>query len=126
MSEHNHGHGHSHEHEQDDEHSDAVAAHEAKTGHDHGSGSRDHAGHQHGAPSDFSAAFVVGISLNFAFVVIEAVYGVLAHSMALVADAGHNLSDVLGLGLSLGATILAKRAPTRRRTYGLKASVRAT
>lgn len=71
---------------------------------------------------DFGRAYVVGIALNFAFVIIEVIYGLLAHSMALVADAGHNLSDVLGLGLSLGATILARRRPSIRRTYGLRRS----
>lgn len=71
---------------------------------------------------DFGRAFVIGIILNFAFVVVEVVYGVLAHSMALVADAGHNLSDVLGLALSLGATILAKRRATSRHTYGFRRS----
>jgi cobalt-zinc-cadmium efflux system protein len=111
---HAHGHGDGHEHE-------GAHAHPEDHGHDH-EASYGHGGHQHGAPSDFSAAFAIGISLNLAFVVVETVYGILAHSMALVADAGHNLSDVLGLGLSWGATILAKRAPTIRRTYGLKAS----
>lgn len=80
-----------------------------------------HAGHGHGDPSATSAsAFAIGIGLNLAFVVVEVVYGLLSHSMALVADAGHNLGDVLGLGLAWGAAILAKRRPTMRRTYGLR------
>jgi len=89
--------------------------HEHHHHHDH-----DH-GHHH-APRDFGAAFAVGIGLNFAFVVVEAVYGVLAHSMALLADAGHNLSDVLALGLAWGASRLAKRGPSARYTYGLRST----
>jgi cobalt-zinc-cadmium efflux system protein len=68
---------------------------------------------------DFGRAFAIGIALNVAFVAIEALYGVHAHSLALLADAGHNLSDVLGLALAWGATALVRRSPTRRRTYGL-------
>ncbi len=67
-------------------------------------------------------AFAVGIFLNAAFVVIEVIYGVVSHSLALVADAGHNLSDVLGLVVAWGATVLAKRAATKRHTYGMKRS----
>lgn len=71
-----------------------------------------------------STPFAIGIGLNLVFVVVEVVYGFLAHSMALVADAGHNLGDVLGLGLSWGAIVLAARPSSRRRTYGYrKASV---
>ncbi|MBA2079446.1 MAG: cobalt transporter [Rhodanobacter sp. SCN 65-17] len=87
--------------------------------HDHAHGSA-HA-HDH-APKDFGTAFAVGIGLNLAFVATEAVYGYIAHSLALLADAGHNLSDVLGLALAWGATVLVKRQPTRRRTYGLRRS----
>lgn len=83
--------------------------------HDHG-----HA-HSH-APANFGRAFAIGIALNTGFVVIEAVFGVLAGSLALVADAGHNLSDVLGLLLAWGASILVRRRPTIRRTYGLRRS----
>jgi cobalt-zinc-cadmium efflux system protein len=79
------------------------------------------AGHSH-APASFGTAFAVGITLNFGFVIIEAVYGVFAHSLALVADAGHNLGDVLGLLLAWCATFLARTAPTERRTYGLRSS----
>ena len=67
-------------------------------------------------------AFAMGIGLNFTFVVVEAVYGVLAHSMALLADAGHNLSDVLALGLAWGASRLARRGPSERYTYGLRST----
>lgn len=80
-------------------------------------------GHSHNhAPTSFGRAFAVGIALNLSFVVIEAIYGFLAHSLALVADAGHNLSDVLGLALAWGASILVRRLPTQRRTYGLRRS----
>lgn len=83
--------------------------------HDH-----DH-GHSH-APADYSWAFAIGVLLNVGFVVAEVVYGVLADSMALIADAGHNLSDVLGLLLAWGATYLGTKEPTLKRTYGLKST----
>lgn len=66
--------------------------------------------------------FALGVALNLGFVGIEAAYGFLANSLALLADAGHNLSDVLGLVLAWAATILARRQPTGRRTYGLRKS----
>jgi cobalt-zinc-cadmium efflux system protein len=74
------------------------------------------------APKDFGRAFAIGVTLNFGFVVVEALFGILAHSLALIADAGHNLGDVLGLVLSWVASVLAKTAPTERRTYGLRSS----
>lgn len=75
--------------------------------------------HDHGDLKQVSPhVFVWGIGLNLAFVAIEGVYGWLADSMALIADAGHNLSDVLGLVLAWGAILLAARRPTPRRTYG--------
>jgi len=64
----------------------------------------------------------VGIVLNLGFVVVEFIYGQLAHSLALVADAGHNLSDVLALLLAWGAMVLARRRPTPGRTYGMRRS----
>ncbi len=80
--------------------------------------------HDHEANSSKERAFVIGMVANLAFVLIEVIYGLRSHSMALIADAGHNAGDVLGLGLSWGATILATRKPSKRRTYGLrKASV---
>ena len=85
-------------------------------GHSHGT-----AGHTH-APATFGSAFAIGITLNLGFVIVEAVYGIFAHSLALVADAGHNLGDVLGLLLAWGATFLARTAPTERHTYGLRSS----
>ena len=96
---HDHSHGHAHAH-----------AH----GHSHGPG-----GHSH-APKDFGRAFAIGVGLNFAFVLAEAGVGLWSGSLALLADAGHNLSDVLSLLLAWGATILAKATPTARRTYGLR------
>jgi cobalt-zinc-cadmium efflux system protein len=65
-------------------------------------------------------AFAIGVILNVGFVVVEAVFGVAADSLALIADAGHNLSDVFGLLLAWGAIYLARRRPTERRTYGLR------
>ena len=81
-----------------------------------------HSGHDHSAGGDFGPAFVIGIALNLTFVVVEAGYGLAANSMALLADAGHNLSDVLGLAVAYGATLLVQRRPSPRFTYGLKKS----
>jgi cobalt-zinc-cadmium efflux system protein len=78
-------------------------------------------GHSH-EPSSYNRAFIISVALNTGFVIIEAVYGIFANSLALLADAGHNLSDVLGLLLAWGASILARRLPTPRRTYGLRRS----
>ena len=86
--------------------------------HDHGAGG---SGHSH-APANYSRAFAIGVALNVGFVVVEAAFGFLSGSLALVADAGHNLSDVLGLLLAWGASILVRRRPTLRRTYGLRRS----
>lgn len=90
--------------------------------------SHDHHGHHHGhhhgpaASGDHGRAFVIAISLNLAFTVVEFIYGFLANSSALMADAGHNLSDVLGLALAWGGAILARRVPSSRFTYGLRNS----
>lgn len=90
--------------------------------HDHAPHDHNHAhGHSHG-PANYNTAFAVGIALNTIFVVVESVYGYLSHSLALMADAGHNLSDVLGLLLAWGATYLATRKPSRKFTYGLRSS----
>ncbi len=78
-------------------------------------------GHSH-APADFGNAFLIGIVLNTAFVIVEAAYGWISGSMALIADAGHNLSDVLALLLAWGASIAAKRPASERFTYGYKSS----
>jgi cobalt-zinc-cadmium efflux system protein len=76
-------------------------------------------GHSHHR-TDFTRAFVLGIALNSAIVVIELVFGLLAGSMALIADAGHNLSDVLGLVVGWAGAVMARRSPSQRFTYGLK------
>ena len=92
------GHGHDHHH-----------------GHDHGHG------HSH-APATFDRAFAIGIGLNIVYVLVEAGFGLATSSVALLADAGHNLSDVLGLAIAWGGAALARTAPTKRFTYGLKGS----
>lgn len=86
--------------------------------HNHGHG---HHSHSHGAPN-YNRAFVIGTTLNVGFVIVEAVFGLLTNSLALIADAGHNLSDVLGLLLAWGASWLVRRRPTPRYTYGLRRS----
>ena len=93
-----HGHDHGHDH----------------AGHDHGSGGH----HHHEPPAGFDGAFALGAALNAGFVVAEIVFGIAAHSVALLADAAHNLGDVLGLLLAWGAVWLGRRRPTRQRTYG--------
>ncbi len=92
-------------------------------GHSH----RHHDGHSHGhghghAPADFGSAFLIGIVLNTGFVVVEATYGWLSGSIALIADAGHNLSDVLALMLAWAASVAARRPASGRFTYGYKSS----
>jgi cobalt-zinc-cadmium efflux system protein len=85
----------------------------------------DHDHHSHGhvnALASFGKAFAIGIALNSAFVLIEGGYGIIANSMALLADAGHNLSDVLGLAVAWIAAVLANRQPSQRYTFGLKSS----
>jgi cobalt-zinc-cadmium efflux system protein len=77
--------------------------------------------HDH-APANYDKAFAIGIALNVSYVAVEAVFGVLAHSLALIADAGHNLSDVLSLLLAWGASRLSQMQPTKRYTYGLRSS----
>jgi cobalt-zinc-cadmium efflux system protein len=79
-----------------------------------------HAHHHDHAPADFGQAFAIGIALNLAFVVAETVFGFVANSMSLLADAGHNLSDVLGLVVAWAGAVMAKRAASPRFTYGLK------
>ena len=101
-----HGQGHTHGHDHGHSH-----AHGGGGGHPH-----------HHAPASFGTAFAVGAALNIAFVAAEAVYGVLGHSVALLADAGHNLGDVLGLFVAWGAASLGRRAPSERFTYGLRSS----
>ena len=109
-SKHDHHPGHDHDH---------GHAAEKAGGHGHAHG-HDHAhGHSH-APADFGLAFAVGAGLNVVFVAIEAAAGVFTGSLALLADAGHNLADVLGLLLAWTAVVLARQPATDRRTYGLR------
>ena len=93
--EHDHHHGHAHQH-----------------GHSHG--------HHHHAPADFNRAFAIGISLNVLFVLIEAFYGWKINSLALLADAGHNLSDVAGLVLAWAGAWAERIQPDARHSYGFK------
>lgn len=95
--------------------------------HDHGHDDHDHDGHGHGLgghhhhhepPVGFDTAFAIGSALNAGFVAGEVVFGLTAHSVALLADAAHNLGDVLGLLLAWWATCLGRRHPTQKRTYG--------
>lgn len=97
--------------------------------HNHSHGDVHHHGHSHGhshghghVPQNFNRAFMIGIILNVSFVVIEAAYGFISNSLALLADAGHNLSDVLGLIIAWVAIILSKRKPDHQFTFGLKGS----
>ncbi len=85
--------------------------------HDH---AHDH--HHHHGPTDYGRAFAIGVVLNVVFVAVEALAGWSANSLALLADAGHNLSDVLGLLIAWGALHLSRQRPTERRTYGLRRS----
>ena len=105
MSEHHHDHAHSHDH--------GNGGHSPSSGHHH---------HRHAAPTDPGKAFFIAIALNSVFVVIEFGYGFIANSTALMADAGHNLSDGLGLGLAWAARWLGRRTPSQRFTYGLRSS----
>jgi hypothetical protein len=100
-----HGHDHAQLDQADPEHA----------GHDHSG--HDHHGHHHGighshAPASFGKAFAIGTALNLGFVVVEAIYGVISDSVALLADAGHNLSDVLGLVMAWVAMSLSRRQPS--------------
>jgi cobalt-zinc-cadmium efflux system protein len=97
----------------------ARACYALAMSHDHHN-HHDHA-HSH-APSSFGRAFAIGIALNTIFVATEVIYGFLANSVALLADAGHNASDVLGLVAAWAAFSMGKRAPTQRFTYGWKRS----
>jgi cobalt-zinc-cadmium efflux system protein len=116
MSTHTH-----HEHEHHDHHDhhahDHRAAHE---GHSHGPGGHHH--HHHAPQAGQGRTFALAVGLNLLIVVVQAVYGLLAHSTALLADAGHNLSDVLGLLLAWGAVWLGTRRPSARYTFGLGSS----
>jgi cobalt-zinc-cadmium efflux system protein len=95
----------------------------ANSHHHHSEHSHHGDGHHHHVAADsHNRAFVLAIVLNIAFVIVEFTYGVIAESTALMADAGHNLSDVLGLLLAWGAAILGKKQPSDRYTYGLRST----
>ena len=108
---HQHGHQHGHDH-----------AHGHAHGHGHSHGHSHGLGHHHHHAPDFGRAFAIGIGLNLLFVAVEAGAGIAAGSMALLADAGHNLSDVLGLAVAWVATMLTRLKATDRFTWGLKGS----
>jgi len=96
-------------------------------GHSHSHGHSSHSHHdRHGPhghiPKNFSRAFALGIALNTLYIIVEVVYGLMANSMALLADAGHNLSDVLGLAVAWAGAELSKRPPSKQFTYGLGGS----
>jgi cobalt-zinc-cadmium efflux system protein len=105
------------------QHQHATHDHAHDDHHDHG----DHGGHSHAhshshAPKDFGAIFAIATALNLALVAIQVFYGVVAHSVALLADAGHNFGDALGLVIAWGAHVLAKLNPTARYTYGFRSA----
>jgi cobalt-zinc-cadmium efflux system protein len=92
-------------------------------GHDHGHHGHGAGTHGHGhalAPERFDRAMLLGVALNGAFVAVELACGIVGNSLALIADAGHNASDVLGLLLAWGASWLARRPPTTRYTWGFR------
>jgi len=78
--------------------------------------------HHHPSPKSQGRVFIMTIVLNMLFVIIEFAYGFITNSTALIADAGHNISDVLGLMLAWGAVILTRKAPSKRYTYGLRST----
>jgi len=95
--------------------------------HDHREHDKDHHHHHGGlahshAPASFGRAFAIGTALNIGYVIVQVIFGIAAHSLALVADAGHNLGDVLGLMLAWWASYLTKRPATDQRTYGMRRS----
>jgi hypothetical protein len=98
---------------------ESMSLHHAhEHGHDHG---HHHHGYSH-APATFGTAFAIATVLNVALVAIQVVYGVLAHSMALLADAGHNAGDVLALVLAWGSHAISQKHPTERYTYGFRST----
>ena len=93
-------------------------AHGPACSHGHAHHEHGHGHHHHHGPVSYDRAFAIGICLNIVFVVIEAFYGWRSDSLALLADAGHNLSDVAGLILAWGAALAGRLRPTHVRTYG--------
>jgi cobalt-zinc-cadmium efflux system protein len=117
---------HDHADHAHDDHSHDHAGHDhghSHAGHSHGH-SHGHAGHNHGPVDTGDWRYLVGLIVNLAFVVCEFGAGIVSGSTALMADAGHNLSDVLGLAMAGGAAVLARRAAGKQLTYGFgKATV---
>lgn len=104
---------HSQGHPEHSHHGDGAHSHGSHHAHSHG--------HRH-IPKNFDRAFLIGIVLNVSFVAVEAIYGIISNSLALLADAGHNLSDVLGLVIAWIAIHLSRRKPNNQFTFGLKSS----
>ncbi len=98
-----------------------MSGHHHHHGHIHHSHHDRHGPHGH-MPTNFSRAFALGITLNVIYIIVEVVYGLLSGSMALLADAGHNLSDVLGLAVAWAGAELSKKPPSKQFTYGLGGS----
>lgn len=106
-------------------HHDDHAGHDHHHGHQHQDGHDHHHGHgqhHHHVPPDAGRILAFGILLNAVFVAVEFAYGIMANSVALLADAGHNLGDVLGLVIAWIGAHLAKQPPNARYTYGLRAA----
>ena len=116
---HNHNHDdHNHNHDDHDDHDHDHHDH-GQPSHKHSAHGHKHSAHAHShAPAEFNRAFAIGIALNIAFVAIEGFYGWKINSLALLADAGHNLSDVAGLVLAWGGALAGRLRPDARHTYG--------
>jgi cobalt-zinc-cadmium efflux system protein len=115
MSDHEHPHAHEHAHgHAHDDHDDRGDGHAHTPKHSHAHG------HAHAPSGVVGPRFALGAAVNFAFVIAEVGFGIASHSVALVADAAHNFGDVVGLLLALGATVLARRLPSTKHTYGLR------
>lgn len=116
-------HAHDHDPESKRRHAEHQGPHDSPQQGDHRGHQHGHQhGHHHADPNQQGRTFLIAIALNSLFVTVEFVYGFIANSTALIADAGHNLSDVLGLFLAWGASILARRPPSQRYTYGLRST----
>lgn len=123
-------HGHTHNHDKDHGHAHHAGcshhhghAHGHSHGHSHAHGhGHGHHGHHHHVPKNFDRRFAIGAGVNMAFVVLELTFGFISNSLALIADAIHNFSDVVGLLLAWGGAWLARLMPSARRTYGFRSA----
>ncbi len=97
-------------------HNPSVCNHDHNHDHSH---HHDH-NHHHHVPQSFGKAFAIGISLNIIYIIAETIWGILANSLALIADAGHNLSDVFALASTWGASYLSQKKPSLNFTYGYR------